>query len=151
MVIRGEGPRSSCYGFGCSQNLNQAIEKARNEVVPRLEHLTKKNIYFLFNKLGNSHFDYHLHGNSPWTDKFFSGCTAEAPPEVDTQIEVSDFWFGEYAIPDDLKNEQLYVVRAISAKLQPLFHGDWSFRKINLLAIEQESFMKLPEELHVIG
>lgn len=151
VAIKASFGSASCYGFGCSDELDNAIEKAKCEIAPRMNILRMKQTYANFKFRENEHFDFHLQKLSPWASNFFDCEVIEKVPDVDTHLTLNDFWYGKYNLPEDCSIKGIVVVRVVSSKLQPLFNGEWSIEKMNINAFDKTSFLKLPNELHMIG
>lgn len=134
----------SCYGFGCAESIEKAIEKASMEMSSRLSLLCIGD--FLEDELTILHPNFNQ-AYKRQTTAWLEQNEVSFVPSIDPHITAEDIWICE--LRHEFFNKiGICAVQAVSPIMQPLFVGDWNFSVINKLAIDVE---ELPSFAHIVG
>lgn len=139
------------YGFGCSNSVEDSLQKSYLEVLPRALLLSKFSSSESPLIVPNKNVLFHWYEKSAWTDSFFEQAKkVEQMPVIDDELVSSDFWLGEIDLKGSVFGKAgLKAYVASSQKVQPLFSGKWDLSKINTDAISVPT--SLPPDMHMIG
>lgn len=150
VIFRIQRQGKTCYGFGSNKNLLSAKKKAFFEATPRLRVLLEENSESVQGLSLGDNFKEHFSKDCHWTRSWLECSSALDIPSVDCHLNRSSIFIQNIELPTELKEfkNQIFVVKAMSPFMQPLFAGDWSQSKINKLAIGED--LALPPEMHLV-